>query len=154
MVAPNPDLVTCLLRVSQSVVPPSPTNSPVSSSSCSSTGILQKVRRRVRVKGELEAEPQVPYTDCSQLDYVFRLTLVSSVNLSPIVEPWRLDDGYKEFFLDAPDSVEGPNNQGHWLAKSTLIVLDLLKNECNSEPLPPALPVPWQLVYRLVGTSR
>ncbi|WZZ41465.1 hypothetical protein YC2023_037724 [Brassica napus] len=53
-----------------------------------------------------------------KIEIVVSLTLDSSVNLSPIIEPWRLGDGYKEFFLDAPDSVKGPNNQGHWLVKS------------------------------------
>ncbi|KAG2245907.1 hypothetical protein Bca52824_085535 [Brassica carinata] len=39
-----------------------------------------------------------------KIEIVVSLTLDSSVNLSPIIEPWRLGDGYKEFFLDAPDS--------------------------------------------------
>ncbi|KAL0668121.1 hypothetical protein Bca4012_030825 [Brassica carinata] len=69
-----------------------------------------------------------------KIEIVVSLTLDSSVNLSPIIEPWRLGDGYKEFFLDAPDSVKGPNNQGHWLVKSIQCVLDILKNaDSNAE---------------------
>ncbi|KAL0769824.1 hypothetical protein Bca101_034974 [Brassica carinata] len=72
--------------------------------------------------------------DSEQIEIVVSLTLDSSVNLSPIIEPWRLGDGYKEFFLDAPDSVKGPNNQGHWLVKSIQCVLDILKNaDSNAE---------------------
>uniref|UniRef100_A0A0D3BPC4 Protein kinase domain-containing protein n=1 Tax=Brassica oleracea var. oleracea TaxID=109376 RepID=A0A0D3BPC4_BRAOL len=56
------------------------------------------------------------------------------LNRNHIIEPWRLGDGYKEFFLDAPDSVKGPNNQGHWLVKSIQCVLDILKNaDSNAE---------------------
>ncbi|WZZ31078.1 hypothetical protein YC2023_014479 [Brassica napus] len=79
-------------------------------------------------------ETQTHLIEAMLTEVLARLPFRSIARFKTIIEPWRLGDGYKEFFLDAPDSVKGPNNQGHWLVKSIQCVLDILKNaDSNAE---------------------